>query len=85
MQQTPGEDREAAWDAHYRSAGNAPPSHDDWVLEHLESRADLKSVLELGCGTGAISEMLDRAGYDVVATDIAPAALRQLNERAPTW
>ena len=37
-------------------------------------------ILELGCGTGWVSVMLARRGYDVVARDIAPQMIECANE-----
>jgi SAM-dependent methyltransferase len=41
-------------------------------------------VLECGCGTGWLSYLLARRGYDVVATDVSPGAI-QLAQSHPTF
>lgn len=38
-------------------------------------------VLELGCGTGRLTEALVRAGHDVTGVEIAPAMLARARER----
>ena len=40
-------------------------------------------VLELGAGTGKLTELLHAAGHDVLATDPLPEMLAQLAERVP--
>src|SRR5437763_1282830 len=37
-------------------------------------------VLECGCGTGWLAHLLARRGYEVVATDVAPDAIRLARE-----
>ncbi len=39
-------------------------------------------VLECGCGTGWLSHLLHKRGYDVVATDVAPEAIRLAEENS---
>jgi SAM-dependent methyltransferase len=41
-------------------------------------------LLECGCGTGWLSYILARRGYDVVATDVAPGAI-ELAQNYPTF
>jgi SAM-dependent methyltransferase len=40
-------------------------------------------VLECGCGTGWLAHLLARRGYDVVATDVAPEAIRLARDHPP--
>jgi len=63
---------------------NRPFSHPETVGKNLERFGHLLStlsirpgdkVLDFGCGTGWTSTMLARTGAEVVAMDIAPAAL----------
>ena len=45
--------------------------------------SDARTVLELGAGTGKLTEELVRQGHDVHATDPDPEMLRVLKERCP--
>ncbi len=51
------------------------------LLEPVRARRDL--VVELGCGSGALSRHLVDAGHRVVATDASPAMLDLARERVP--
>ena len=70
---------------------NRPFSHPETVGKNLERFGHLLStlairqgdkVLDFGCGTGWTSTMLARTGAEVVAMDIAPAALDIARESA---
>lgn len=50
----------------------------DPVVEALPGNG---SVLDLGCGTGRLSNLLAGRGYDVVAVDESPAMLAQVSDR----
>ncbi len=54
------------------------------LLEHL-SRAKVSqgTVIELGCGSGILSEKVIRAGFDVVGFDISAAMVRLARKRVP--
>ena len=39
-------------------------------------------VLDVGCGTGELSLFLARHGFDVLGTDLSPAAIRQARDKA---
>jgi SAM-dependent methyltransferase len=41
------------------------------------------TVVELGCGSGILSEVVARAGYDVVGYDISPAMIDLARQRVP--
>lgn len=64
------------------------PGH---VVEHyLEKRvaylarlSPTGSVLDVGCGTGALAERLSRSGYHVVGVDPSPGMLEVMRARAP--
>ncbi|MGR5237747.1 malonyl-ACP O-methyltransferase BioC [Vibrio alfacsensis] len=51
------------------------------LLEKLPSDLTNKRVLDLGCGTGYFSELLQQRGADVVCADISPAMLDKARER----
>jgi SAM-dependent methyltransferase len=51
------------------------------LLEPVREREGL--VLELGCGTGALTRHLVEAGHRVVATDASPAMLELAREAVP--
>lgn len=66
------------------------PAH---VVEHyLRKRAGFiraevppgASVLDVGCGTGALAARIRKAGYDVVGVDRSKGMLRVLKGRAPS-
>ena len=51
------------------------------LLEPIRSRAGI--VLELGCGSGALTRELTAAGHRVIATDASPAMLDLARSHAP--
>ena len=51
-----------------------------WLLAHVRPGA---TVLDLGCGAGEFSSALTRRGADVIAVDVAAAALRRARDRVP--
>ena len=65
----------------------------DWLERAFQKSAiPVRSVLDLGCGTGTIACLLAERGYDVIATDISEEMLTQamgkasvLEERAPMF
>lgn len=66
----------------------ARPSYPVEAAEYLVGRAgtsggDPKRVLELGAGTGKLTELLVRLGHHVIATDPSPEMLGHLRLRAP--
>lgn len=58
-----------------------------WVryLERLfrVRNAHPKRVLDLACGTGAVSLILGARGYDVVGVDVSPAMIDQAKRKSP--
>ncbi len=44
-------------------------------------RQERNTVLDLGCGTGALTELLARRGYDMIGVDNAPEMLRIAMEK----
>ena len=57
------------------------------VLQALERWAVPResSILELGCGEGRDARALLRRGFDLLATDVSPEAIRFCRERSPQW
>lgn len=57
-----------------------------WILEALRAERAVAParVLEVGCGSGAVSGALARAGYDVVGVDTAEPLVRKAHERYPS-
>ncbi len=65
-------------DAYDRARPSYPEAAVSWL-----TGPDRKAVLELGAGTGKLTELLDRAGHDVLATDPLLEMLERLPQRAP--
>lgn len=68
----------AVAEAYDRARPSYPADAVDWMVG--SGRA---SVLELGAGTGKLTELLVAAGHDVVATDPLPQMLARLRARVP--
>jgi SAM-dependent methyltransferase len=51
------------------------------VVEKLAARPG-ERMLDLGCGTGRVAELLAQAGADVVGVDLSPALIERAQERA---
>jgi SAM-dependent methyltransferase len=55
------------------------------ILEILtDSQIPTGLIVDLGCGSGLLSEQLDRDGYRVLGIDISPAMISIAKERVPT-
>ena len=63
-------------DAYDRARPSYPPDAAAWMTGSGSS-----FVLELGAGTGKLTEVLHRAGHDVLATDPLPEMLVRLGQR----
>jgi methyl halide transferase len=74
------------WDARYQHGSR--PSWDtgrtSTELQRLVEQGVLRPcrVLELGCGTGVNAVYLAKQGFEVIAIDVAPTALKLAQERA---
>jgi ubiquinone/menaquinone biosynthesis C-methylase UbiE len=60
----------------------ARPSYPDDAVQWMTG-SGRSMVLELGAGTGKLTEVLHRAGHDVLATDPLPDMLALLGRRVP--
>jgi SAM-dependent methyltransferase len=65
-------------EAYDRARPSYPAEAAAWLVGPKRS-----AVLELGAGTGKLTELLVAAGHDVVATDPLPEMLGQLRTRVP--
>ena len=68
----------AVADAYDRARPGYPADVADWLVGPKQSR-----VLELGAGTGLLTEKLVAAGHEVLATDPLPEMLTHLRRRLP--
>ncbi len=69
--------------------GDLNPSHDYLVpslleiLESLDILQDQKCIFELGCGNGAVAEVLTRYGYQLTGVDVSVQGVEQAQRRHP--
>jgi 2-polyprenyl-6-hydroxyphenyl methylase/3-demethylubiquinone-9 3-methyltransferase len=69
--------------------GDLNPSHDylvPFLLEILESLhipQDRKRIFELGCGNGAVADVLTRHGYQLTGVDVSVQGVDQAQRRHP--
>lgn len=78
------QDRSAGWAAYYRQLRDRPPRRT--LLAALDSFGvpDAEALaVDLGCGDGRDTVEILRRGWNVVAVDAEPEALRQLSARDP--
>jgi SAM-dependent methyltransferase len=65
-------------EAYDRARPSYPPEAVAWLIGSHRS-----TVVELGAGTGKLTELLVAAGHDVIATDPLPEMLTHLRARVP--
>lgn len=69
--------------------GDLNPSHDYLlpslmqILASLDIPQDRKRIFELGCGNGAVAEVLTRHGYQVTGVDVSSQGVEQAQQRHP--
>ena len=69
--------------------GDFNPSHDYLlpsllqILASLDIPQDRKRIFELGCGNGAIAEVLTRHGYQLTGVDVSSQGVEQAQRRHP--
>jgi SAM-dependent methyltransferase len=87
VNETSAASRESQFDliAPYYDALMAGVPYGLWVgyLEDILRRLDYhpKTVLDVACGTGNVSERLSQRGYDLVGVDIAPGMIEVAREK----
>ena len=70
-------------DAYDRARPSYPEAAVAWLLEGARRTPGTTDVLELGAGTGKLTEQLAARGCSVTATDPSEAMLSRLTRRAP--
>ena len=70
-------------DAYDRARPSYPDDAVDWLLRDLRRPGVSPEVLELGAGTGKLTERLVARGCKVTATDPSPVMLARLRTRVP--
>ena len=65
-------------EAYDRARPSYPPEAASWLVGRSRAR-----VVELGAGTGKLTELLVDAGHEVIATDPLPEMLARLRTRVP--
>ena len=53
------------------------------ILGSLHTPPDRKRIFELGCGNGAVAEVLTRQGYQLTGVDVSVQGLEQAHRRYP--
>lgn len=75
---TPALSFAAVADVYDRARPSYPAEAVPWLIGNHAA-----TVVELGAGTGKLTELLVAAGHDVIATDPLPEMLARLRERVP--
>jgi SAM-dependent methyltransferase len=76
------QDRSAGWSAYYAQLRDRPPRKTALAaLDAFGAPSDDDVVIDLGCGDGRDVVEMVRRGWNVVAVDAEPEALRQLAAR----
>ena len=55
------------------------PSDTDWI-KHIFANESIRTVLEIGPGTGHLNKLLNKAGYQVSTIDISQVVLNELED-----
>ena len=70
------------YDAYYQTpAGKEIDAIEEKLIANALKKVPKRKMLELGCGTGHWTELFVNTGFDVIATDISDAMLRQAIEK----
>ena len=54
----------------------------EFVAKKLKEYNDGSRILELGCGTGTFSFLLERNGFEIVGIDCSPEMIKEANKKA---
>lgn len=76
------QDAYTRWSTTYDSDRNLTRDLDRRVTESTLSGRNYQHILELGCGTGKNTALLDRIGRKVLALDFSPGMLQQAKTKA---
>jgi SAM-dependent methyltransferase len=79
----PSDPREIALSAHrdYYNAGGYDDDRLSWTLSTLLSDIDSQKVLEVGCGNGAMLNLLSEKGIDAVGVDASSSGISVCHNR----
>ena len=78
------QDAYTRWSATYDSDRNGTRDLDQRVTERTLADRNCRNILELGCGTGKNTALLDRIGRKVLALDFSPGMLQQAKAKLKT-
>jgi ubiquinone/menaquinone biosynthesis C-methylase UbiE len=72
------------WSTTYDSDRNSTRDLDRHVTESTLADRKFQNILELGCGTGKNTALLDRIGRRILALDLSPGMLQQAKTKLTT-
>ena len=78
------EDAYTRWSTTYDSDRNLTRDLDRRVTENSLADRNYQNILELGCGTGKNTALLDRIGRKILALDFSPGMLQQAKSKLNT-
>jgi ubiquinone/menaquinone biosynthesis C-methylase UbiE len=78
------QDAYTRWSATYDTDRNGTRDLDRRVTESTLADRKCENILELGCGTGKNTTLLDRIGRKVLALDFSPGMLQQAKSKLKT-
>ena len=78
------QDAYTRWSTTYDSDRNLTRDLDRRVTESTLGDRNYQNILELGCGTGKNTALLDRIGRKILALDFSPGMLQQAKTKLNT-
>ena len=78
------QDAYTRWSTTYDSDRNLTRDLDRRVTESTLAHRNYQNILELGCGTGKNTALLDRIGRKILALDFSPGMLQQAKTKLKT-